>query len=174
MVSFKELMIVAASLNAAQAKDQGEYTPGSNAGDWEDSNNGGNDYNTQQYSQYEQYYDRTLWVHSHTPIQDYADPNTADFSDRRQEGSCIGFSNNLMRSTGVRNSQEPWVMVSDNVNDCAVVDMIIADSTADPPTYMIYMKRRVDNVGVQAGYLSTRSEVDDKRNSESGYLSAAY
>jgi len=65
-------------------------------------------------------------------------------------------------------------MVSDNINDCAVVDMIIADSTVDPPTYMIYMKRRVDNVGVQAGYLSTRSEVDDKRNSESGYLSAAY
>jgi hypothetical protein len=65
-------------------------------------------------------------------------------------------------------------MVSDDINDCAVVDMIIADSSADPPTYMIYMKRRVDNVGVQAGYLSTRSEVDDKRNSESGYLSAAY
>lgn len=85
MVSFKELMIVAASLNAAQAqdKDQGEYTPGSNAGDWSGGNDGGNDYYNQESSQYEQYYDRTLWVHSHTPIQDYADPNTADFSDRR-------------------------------------------------------------------------------------------
>jgi hypothetical protein len=68
-----------------------------------------------------------------------------------------------MRSTGMR-AQEPWVMVSSNQDDCAVVDIILADSWSSPPTYYIYMKSRVDYGDIQAGYLSTRSEEDDYRN----------
>lgn len=91
MVSFKELMIMAAAINAVAAqpdadedKDQGEYDPNAdnnNAGDWGGSNN--YDWSSSSDSNMEEYLDRTLWVHSHTPIQDYANPETADFSKRR-------------------------------------------------------------------------------------------
>lgn len=157
MVSYKELFMIAALAGVnAQA---GEWTDGGSTtdGDSTQSNSGF-------ITTIETFTDVTLHVHTHTPIQEYAMP-TADYSTRRQEG-CIAFSNNLVRQTG--RTAEPWIMISSDLNDCAVMDIIPKGNGE----HTIYLKRRVDNAPVSSGYLGTRSEAVDERNEVSGYLSA--
>ena len=52
-------------------------------------------------------------------------------------------------------SMEPWVVISTDLNDCAVMDIIQGDPNLG--TYFLYFKRRVDNTPIVAGYLSTRA-----------------
>ena len=156
MVSYKELMLAALIGVNAQA---GNWTNGGSTG-----GGGSTPQNNGWIVSTESYTDVTLHVHTHTPIQDYALP-TSDYSTRRESG-CIGFSNNLVRQNG--RTVEPWIMISTDMNDCAVMDIT--------PQYngehLIFLKKRVDDAPVGSGYLGTRSESVDKRNEKSGYLSA--
>jgi len=54
---------------------------------------------------------------------------------------------------------EPWAIISSDLNDCAVMDIVTADSYSG--TVYIYMKRRVDNTPIGVGYLSTRGDTYD-------------
>lgn len=148
MVSYKDLALLAVSTVSAQA---GEWTMTYDAYDSDQA--------------LDNLVDVTLHVHTHTPIQDYANPATVNYSDRR-EGGCVGFSSSYTKQT-TSGSIEPWVIVSSDLNDCAVMDFIPASSD----TVYIYMKRRVDNGPVGVGYLSTRADTYDQKDSETAYLS---
>ena len=111
----------------------------------------------------ESFVDVTLNVHAHTPLEDYA--INADYS-RRREGGCIGFSNNLLRPN--ERSMEPWLIVTSDLNDCAVMDLIPLGNAE----YSVYLKRRVDEAAVATGFLGSRSEEIDERNHHSAYCSA--
>ena len=73
-----------------------------------------------------------------------------------------------MRSAGT--NSEPWVFVSNDINDCAVVDIKMVDPATQ--TYGIYITRRVDYGQIPLGYISTRGLEIDQRSTQSGYLSA--
>lgn len=62
---------------------------------------------------------------------------------------------------------EPWLMISTNLNDCAVMDI----TPLGNGYHSIFLKRRVDDTAVSSGYLGTRSEAVDNRNELSGYCS---
>ena len=91
-------------------------------------------------------------MHTHTPIQDYANPATANYATRR-EGGCIGFSNSYTKQTNY-GSREPWAIISSDLNDCAVMDLVPASGDS----VYIYLKRRVDNQAIGVGYLSVRAD----------------
>ena len=110
---------------------------------------------------------QVLYVDGHTPLGTYADPSIARL-DRRPKGSCISFSSTLTRSVG--RLSESWVTVSSDPLDCAIVDITVSPDDSDE--YYIYMMGRVDGAPVTPGYLGTRLEDVDTRNSESFYLSA--
>lgn len=74
----------------------------------------------------------------------------------------------MTRSVG--RMSESWVTVSSDPQACAIVDVEV--SLDNPDQYHILMKGRIDGAGVTPGYLSTRGEDADQRNSESFYLSA--
>ena len=115
------------------------------------------------------HYDVTLHVHSHTPIQEFAEPD-ADYTNRRTEG-CLGISSLLTRTSG--RYSEPWFFITSDINDCAVMDIIYQGGNLDgADIYTLYFKRRVDYQAVAPGYLSSRSEEIDERSSQSAYLSA--
>merc|ERR1740138_614792 len=122
MVSYKDMALLAVSTVSAQA---GEWTITYDAYDSDQA--------------LDNLVDVTLHVHTHTPIQDYANPATVNYNDRR-EGGCVGFSSSYTKQT-TSGAIEPWVIVSSDLNDCAVMDFIPASSD----TVYIYMKRRVDN-----------------------------
>lgn len=158
MVQLKDLFVMASLASTASAQ---------NAGDWgatdpyDNPSNWGNSTVTPGF----EYTDVTLHVHSHTPIEEYALPDS-DFSNRRRDG-CIGVSPLLMRSGW---PSEPWLFISNDINDCAIVDITVHDRSLG--TYDILVKRRVDYGETPTGYISTRGETIDQRSSQSCYLSA--
>ena len=63
---------------------------------------------------------------------------------------------------------EPWLMVSNDIPSCAVMDLVPLGNEE----YSIFIKRRVDSTETTLGFLGTRNEDIDNRNHQSGYLSA--
>lgn len=109
--------------------------------------------------------DVTLHVHTHNPLYEYA--ITPDYSERKEFG-CIAISNSVLRNTGDYSSREPWIMISNDIPSCAVMDI---DQVGDQE-YSIFLKGRVDGDVWFPGFLGTNSQDIDNRNHHSGYLSA--
>ena len=65
---------------------------------------------------------------------------------------------------------EPWLFVSNDINDCAICDITVHDRAAG--TYDIFVKRRVDYGETPTGFIATRGETIDQRSTQSMYLSA--
>lgn len=124
MVSFKDLMLMASVATSASAQNAGQW--GTNSG-YDDTSTWDNPDQRTEFTAV------TLLVHTHTPIQEFAEPD-AIYTNRRRDG-CIAVSSMLMRSAGT--NSEPWVFVSNDINDCAVVDIKMVDPATQ--TYGIYI-----------------------------------
>ena len=114
-------------------------------------------------------FDQIIKVAGHTPLESYPKDSNTTFADRRDFGACLSFSPKWSRAEeGEGGLFEPWVTISSNPDECAIVDIEV--SSKDSEEHFIHMHSRADGAPVTTGYLGTRGETIDIKTKNSNYL----